>query len=51
MKENEGKFDFLALVFKFGFGERRYHRFYINAAVGWGDDSGAEFPFLRERSF
>ena len=27
-----------------------YHRISQNAVVGWGDDSGAEFPFLCERS-
>jgi hypothetical protein len=45
----KGKFDFLALVVSSILG-RSYHRFYINAVVGWGDDSGAEFTFLRQQS-
>ena len=27
-----------------------YHRILRNAVVVWGDDSGAEFTFLRKRS-
>ena len=27
-----------------------YHRILQNAVVGWGDDSGADFSFLREQS-
>ena len=25
---------------------RSYHRIYIKAVVGWGDDTGAEFTFI-----
>ena len=49
MKENEGKFDFLWLIVKFGFEGDSYHRIYIKAVVGLGDSFGVEFSFLRER--
>ena len=49
MKENEGNLDFLALVVKFGcWGEKLPPLLY--KCGGWGDDSGAEFLFLREQS-
>jgi hypothetical protein len=50
VEESEwGSLIFWALVLDSVLG-RSYHRNYIKAVVGWGDDSGAEFPFFRERS-
>ena len=50
MKENEGSLIFWRWSKCSVVGCDSYHRIYIKAVVGWGDDSGAEFPFLCEQS-